>query len=76
MAPLESQVKEHHARLRRRLDSMRRISEAKGELEERVREIDEAHAAVVHELGALEREIAAVQAVVDEPEHMPLAANA
>jgi hypothetical protein len=76
MAPLESQVKEHHARLRKRLDSMRRISEAKDELEERVREVEEAHASVALELSALEREVAAVQAVVDEPGAMPLAANA
>ncbi len=76
MAPLEGQVKEHHARLRRRLDSMRRISEAKGELEDRVRELEEAHAAAVLQLGGLRRELAGVQAVVEEPEDLPLAANA
>jgi chromosome segregation ATPase len=76
MAPLEGQVKEHHARLRRRLDSMRRISEAKDELEDRVRELEEAHAAAVLQLAGLRRELDAVHVVVHEPEELPFAAKA
>ena len=37
MSPLETQVKEHHLQLRRRLDSIKRIHRASGELEERAR---------------------------------------
>ena len=36
MSPLETQVKEHHLQLRRRLDSIKRIHRASGELEERL----------------------------------------
>jgi DNA repair exonuclease SbcCD ATPase subunit len=39
MAPLETQVKEHHLQLRRRLDSIKRIHRASGELEERLAEL-------------------------------------
>ena len=38
MGPLETQVKEHHLQLKRRLDSIRRIHSASDELEERVDE--------------------------------------
>ena len=37
MSPLETQVREHHIQLRRRLESVKRIHRASGELEERDR---------------------------------------
>ncbi len=36
MSPLETQVREHHLQLRRRLDSIKRIHRASDELEERI----------------------------------------
>ena len=39
MSPLETQVKEHHLQLRRRLESIKRIHRASGELEDRVAEL-------------------------------------
>ena len=76
MAPLETQVKEHHMQLRRRLESVKRIHRASDELEERVAELEQAEAAVKHQLAALGREISAIDDVIDASEMMPLAANA
>jgi replication fork clamp-binding protein CrfC len=76
MSPLETQVREHHAQLRRRLDSIRRIHQASGELEDRVQEIEQAEEALAAQLRALEREVAAVEAIVEQPDAVPLAANA
>ena len=75
MAPLEMQVKEHHLQLKRRLDSIRRIHVASGELEERVTELQEADAALTAQVAALARELAAIDALVDATDAMPLAAN-
>ncbi|HTR56837.1 MAG TPA: dynamin family protein [Casimicrobiaceae bacterium] len=76
MAPLETQVREHHLQLRRRLESVKRIHRASDELEERIAELEQAEAAMRAQLDALKREIAAIDAVIDQPEPMPLAANA
>ena len=76
MAPLETQVREHHLQLRRRLESVKRIHRASDELEERIAELEQAEAAMRAQLDALKREIAAIDAVIDQPELMPLAANA
>jgi len=75
MAPLETQVREHHLQLRRRLDSVKRIHRASDELEERIAELEQAEAALRAQFNALKREIAAIDAVIDQPE-LPLAANA
>jgi len=76
MAPLETQVREHHLQLRRRLESIKRIHRASEELEERLLELEQAEAAIRAQTGALAREVAAIDAVIDQPELMPLAANA
>ncbi len=75
MAPLETQVREHHLQLRRRLESVKRIHRASDELEERVAELEQAEAAVKHQIAALAREVGAIDEVVEAPEMMPLAAN-
>lgn len=75
MAPLETQVKEHHLQLKRRLDSIRRIHVASGELEERVTELQEADEALTAQVAALARELAAIDALVDALDAMPVAAN-
>jgi septal ring factor EnvC (AmiA/AmiB activator) len=76
MAPLETQVREHHLQLRRRLDSVKRIHRASDELEDRIGELEQADAALRAQLAALKREIAAIDAVIEHPDLLPLAANA
>jgi hypothetical protein len=76
MAPLETQVREHHLQLRRRLESVKRIHRASDELEERVAELEHAEEGMRAQLSALRREITAIDAVIDQPELVPLAANA
>ncbi len=76
MSPLETQVKEHHLQLRRRLDSIKRIHRASGELEERVAELVAQDEALAAQVRALAREIAAIEAIVLNPDVVPLAANA
>ena len=75
MAPLETQVREHHLQLRRRLDSVKRIHRASDELEDRIGELEQAEAGLRAQLDGLKREIAALDAVIEQPE-LPLAANA
>jgi hypothetical protein len=76
MAPLETQVREHHMQLRRRLESVKRIHRASEELEERIAELEQSEAGMRAQLDALKREIAAIDAVIEQPELVPLAANA
>jgi uncharacterized damage-inducible protein DinB len=75
MGPLETQVKEHHLQLKRRLDSIRRIHRASDELEERIAELDAAREALDRQIKSLEREIAAIGQIADADE-LPQAANA
>jgi DNA repair exonuclease SbcCD ATPase subunit len=75
MAPLETQVREHHLQLRRRLESVKRIHRASDELEERIAELEQSENALRAQKDALAREIAAIDAVIDQAE-VPLAANA
>ena len=75
MAPLETQVREHHLQLRRRLESIKRIHRASGELEERIAELEEQEKAIVGQAAALQRRLEAIDALVLEPDELPLAAN-
>ncbi len=75
MSPLGTQVREHHLQLRRRLDSVKRIHRASDELEARVAELEQAEAGVRAQIDALARELAAIDAIIDQPELLPLAAN-
>ena len=76
MAPLETQVREHHIQLRRRLESVKRIHRASEELEERIAELEAAETAIRAQIDALAREVSAIDAVIDQSEMLPLAANA
>ena len=76
MSPLESQVREQHRQLRRRLDSVKRIQGASGELEERLGELDEAMVEIDAQIATLETDVCAVDAVIAQQEPLPLAANA
>ena len=76
MGPLETQVKEHHLQLKRRLDSIRRIHAASDELEERIAELEQQRDALAAQVRALEREVRAIGVIVASPDGMPVAANA
>jgi predicted GTPase len=74
MAPLETQVKEHHLQLRRRLDSIKRIHRASDELEDRIAELEQQQAALDTQARGLAFEITAIDGIVLQAE-LPLAAN-
>jgi chromosome segregation ATPase len=76
MAPLETQVREHHLQLRRRLDSIKRIHQASDELEERVTELEQSEESLAAQLRALEQQVAAIYSIILQPDALPLAANA
>ncbi len=75
MSPLETQVREHHLQLRRRLESIKRIHYASGELEERIAELEQQEAAIALQVKGLMQEIASVDAIVLQPDALPMAAN-
>jgi hypothetical protein len=75
MSPLETQVREHHLQLRRRLESIKRIHHASDELEERIGELEQHEAAVRLQITGLMQEVASVDAIVLYPDTLPLAAN-
>jgi hypothetical protein len=76
MSPLETQVREHHLQLRRRLDSIKRIHHASGELEDRIEELTQQANAVRAQMRGLERKVAEIDAIVTAPDLLPAAANA
>ncbi len=76
MAPLETQVREHHMQLRRRLESVKRIHRASDELEERISELEQAESTVRAQIDLMGAELAAIDVVIDQPELVPQAANA
>jgi hypothetical protein len=76
MSPLETQVREHHLQLRRRLDSIRRIHQASGDLEDRIGELEQQEAAIRAQVRGLEQKVRAIDGVVEQPDALPLAANA
>jgi hypothetical protein len=76
MSPLETQVREHHLQLRRRLDSIKRIHHASDELEDRVVELEQHEEAIRVQLADLAQQINGIDSVVNQPDTLPLAANA
>ena len=75
MSPLETQVREHHIQLRRRLDSIRRIHRASDELENRIMELEQAREALEVQRQGLRDQLGALDAVIEAPDAFPLAAN-
>ncbi len=75
MAPFETQVRERQLQLRRRLDSIRRIHGASGELETRVSELAQQGEAVADDIAALDRELSAIAIAIFDAEILPRAAN-
>ncbi len=76
MSPLETQVREHHLQLRRRLESIKRIHHASDELEERIAELEGQEEAIHAQLRGLEAKVSGINAIVEAPDALPLAANA
>jgi len=75
MAPLETQVREHHLQLRRRLESIRRIHQASDELEDRITELEQAREVLDAQLRGLADTLAAIDAIVESEDALPAAAN-
>jgi hypothetical protein len=75
MAPLETQVKEHQLALQRRLDGIRRIHRASGELEERLAELEDVDEALAAQMSGLMRQLADIHAIVEAEDALPMAAN-
>ena len=76
MSPLETQVREHHLQLRRRLESIKRIHKASDELEDRIIELEQAREALETQLSSLGGSLAAIDYIVADADMLPLAANA
>ena len=75
MAPLETQVREHHLQLRRRLESIRRIHQASDELEDRITELEQAKDLLIAQISGLATEIETIDELVKTADALPLAAN-
>jgi hypothetical protein len=75
MSPLETQVREHHLQLRRRLDSVRRIHRASDELESRIQELEQAREALDAQRQGLKQQTGALDMIIEAPDALPLAAN-
>jgi hypothetical protein len=76
MSPLETQVREHHIQLRRRLDSVRRIHRASDELESRILELEQTREALETQRQGLKQQVGALDMIIEAPDVLPLAANA
>ena len=76
MTPLERQVGEHHLQLRRRLESVKRIHHASGQLEERIAELDQQSEELAALVATLERAVGVIDGIVDEPESLPAPGSA
>jgi hypothetical protein len=76
MSPLETQVREHHLQLQRRLESVKRIHTASGELEERIGELEHQDEALTAQVATLARTVEMIDGIVLQPDAVPAAANA
>lgn len=77
MAPMETQVREHQLRLRRRLESIKRIHQATDTLEDRITELEYMERTMVKqltELDLLDRHIANALALDSRPQMVGVAA--
>ena len=75
MSPMEMQVREHQMQLRRRLESIKRIHQATDTLEDRVGELEEVEATLMHQLDSIHHLAADIDRVLDA-EEAPLARTA
>ncbi len=76
MSPLESHVREHQLQLLRRLESVKRIHIASGELESRIDELEQQFEAFAGEIAEVTRHVESIDRIVASPDGLPAAANA
>jgi hypothetical protein len=75
MSPLESHVREHQLQLLRRLESVKRIHVATGELDVRIAELEQQYEGFAAQAGHVNRLVAAIGAILLAPGSLPAAAN-
>jgi len=68
MAPMETQVREHQIRLKRRLESIKRIHQATDTLEDRIRELESVDKDLLRQIHALEDVVGRVRELLMPPE--------
>jgi hypothetical protein len=66
MAPMELQIREHQMQLRRRLESIKRIHQATDTLEDRVSELEQVEATLMHQLDSIHLFEADIERVLEE----------
>jgi hypothetical protein len=76
MSPLESHIREHHLQLLRRLESVKRIHAATGELDMRIAELEQQYEGFAAQAGDVDRLVATIAGIALAPHFMPAAANA
>ena len=67
MAPIETQVREHQAQLKRRLDSVRRVLDANDSLESRIAEVEQQRAEIEQRIALAEEFALQVRRQLGEP---------
>ncbi len=67
MSPLETQVREYQLQLKRRLESVKRVHEATGTLEDRIRELLQAESAQLRQVHELDTVRAVVEKALGHP---------
>lgn len=65
MVPLESQVREHHTQLRRRLESVKRIHQASDTVEDRLQELDIVHDKILEQQQILNKHIKSISNIIN-----------
>jgi hypothetical protein len=75
LSPLESQVREQQAQLRRRFESVRRVHDSAEELEGRIAALERSEVDLAEQLRTLTALLQRVEHVAIEPQEMPIAAN-
>jgi uncharacterized SAM-dependent methyltransferase len=76
MSPLESHVREHHLQLLRRLESVKRIHVASGELEERIEELEQQYETFARGIAEIARRVESIDGIALSRDGLPAAANA
>ena len=66
MTPIETQVKEHQAQLRRRIESVQRVMEASESLDSKLAELEESRTRIDQQLAILREMIGQVGRVMDQ----------
>ncbi|HEX5127366.1 MAG TPA: dynamin family protein [Rhodocyclaceae bacterium] len=70
MAPLETQVREYQLQLKRRLESVKRVHEATGTLEERIKELLQAEAAQQRQMEEVDAMKRVIESALGETLHV------